>query len=313
MKLPMVPRQLRRARAQAHLTFGPVVRQTLDGSPVLQTARVAGVQAARRAADLLPYTPDVELTEVDLSFEFSEEGLRIFGFSEGICRSGMGTRALMAVTVCAVTIVDMLPEHATAIAIGEAKLVEQRGGAESLRYSFEPPVRAAVLAVSDAVASGRKPDRAAQTIREAVTAHEHHGLVLAEQATVGDDAAAIERQITRWVDRGDDGAIDLILTVGGTGLAHTDVTVEAVSRLVDREVPGLMEAVRTFGQEHTPVAFMSRGVAGLVGDTLVVTLPGSRSGAAEAVPVVLPAALHVLKTLRASHEHLTAPDDPEQP
>ncbi|QDG50178.1 bifunctional molybdenum cofactor biosynthesis protein MoaC/MoaB [Persicimonas caeni] len=298
--MPNSPKHHHTARAEAKLRFGAGVRDELDNSPVLQTARVAGVMAARRAADLLPYADHVEVTGVFITFEWEDDGLRLVARCEGFSRAQLGSRALLAAQICAVTIVDSLPDHALDIELGEARIVAQKGGLEGLSYSFDPPVEASIVVISDAVASGQKDDRAGSVVRSAVEDLTPHGVRLVGYEVIGDDAEAIEAKIRQLVA----GRSELVLTVGGTGLAHTDVTVETVEALIERPVPGLMEAARSYGQELTPVAFMSRGVAGIVDDTLVVTLPGSRGGARESAEALFPAILHVFKTLRKSRELL---------
>jgi molybdenum cofactor synthesis domain-containing protein len=100
-----------------------------------------------------------------------------------------------------------------------------------------------------------------------------------------------------------EGRADLIVTVGGTGLGPRDRTVEAVAPLLTTELPGMMEAARSFGQDRTPYAMLSRGIAGLVGSTLVVTFPGSRRGAEETLAAILPGLVHLLDVLRTARPH----------
>jgi molybdenum cofactor biosynthesis protein MoaC len=302
------PRHLHTARAEATLRLddGPHdqvqdrLHNKLDNSPVLHTARVSGVMAAKRGGDVLPYTDHAEMTSVDVTFEWQDDNLRVVATCEGFTRGGLGARALLAASVCAVTIVDMLPEHAEHLVVDQARIIEQKGGLAGLSYSFDPPLQAAILVVSDAVKGGQKEDRAGAIVKGEVESLAPHGVSLVDYEIVGDEASTIERAIEHWIADG----IELILTVGGTGLAHTDITIEAVESMLERPIPGLMEAARAHGQELTPVAFMSRGVAGLVGDTLVVTLPGSRGGAAESCEALFPAVLHVFKTLRKSRRLL---------
>jgi molybdenum cofactor biosynthesis protein MoaC len=294
------PRHLHTARAEATLRLDTgarsQLRDTLENSPVLHTARVSGVMAAKRGADVLPYTDHAEMTGVDVTFDWRDDDLHVAASCEGLSRAELGARALLAASVCAVTIVDMVPELADQLVVDGARIVEQEGGLAGLSYSFEPPVRAAIVVISDAVALGDKEDRAGAIVKSEVEALKPHGVTLADYAIVGDDASAIETIVEQWVADG----VEFVLAVGGTGLSHTDVTVETVEAMLDRPIPGIMEAARAHGQELTPVAFMSRGVAGLVGDSLVITLPGSRGGAKESCEALFPAVLHVFKTLRKS-------------
>ncbi len=298
--MPTTPQYHRSARAEAKLTFGLRVRAELDNSPVLQTARVAGVMAARRASDFLPYADHAELTGVFVTYKWQDDGVELIARCEGFSRAHLGTRALLAAQVCAATLVDALPAHAEAIVVEQARIVEQKGGLEGLSYEFDPPIEAAIVVISDAVNGGHKEDRAGAIVKGEMERLASHGVELTSYRVIGDDAGAVEMAVRELVSD----KVELVLTVGGTGLAHTDVAVETVEALIERPIPGIMEAARAHGQKLTPLAFMSRGLAGLVGDTLVVTLPGSRGGAKESAEALFPAILHVFKTLRKSRDLL---------
>lgn len=300
MNTTMHPRHVHYARATARVAFGAAVREALEGSDILHVARIAAVLAARRAGEVVPYTPAVEMTAVEVEFVWVDEGLRIEVLARGVSRQGLSTRVLLAASVCAVTVADMLPDFVHAISIDETRVVETGGGAAGLNYRFDPALAVAVLVVSDAVLAGKKQDRAGAIVREEVERLRDHGVLLAAQSVVADDSATIREAVLAECKANR----ELILCVGGTGLTHTDTTVEAVEPLLERSIPGLMEASRSYGQEQTPLAFMSRGVAGLRDDTLIVTLPGSRSGAREALQAISPSMLHIVHVLRRSRAEL---------
>ncbi len=148
-------------------------------------------------------------------------------------------------------------------------------------------MKAAVLTVSDGVRAG---------VREDLSGDELARLLEAEgfdvsRALVADDAADISASISSLVD---DGAL-LVLTTGGTGFAPRDVTPEATRAVLDREAPGIAEAIRADALARTPHALLSRGVAGLRGSTLVVNLPGSPGGCRDGFSVLRPALRHGLE------------------
>ncbi len=132
---------------------------------------------------------------------------------------------------------------------------------------------------------------------------------IVEEAVVPDDRRLISETLQRWCDDLD---LDLILTVGGTGFAARDITPEATKDIIDREVPGLVEAMRAANVKQTPYAMLSRAIAGIRGSTLIVNLPGSPKAAKENFEVILPALPHGIEILIGSpgadlrHHHPTA-------
>ncbi|HQW86367.1 MAG TPA: molybdopterin-binding protein, partial [Flavobacteriales bacterium] len=198
--------------------------------------------------------------------------------------------------VAALTIYDMLKPIDKGVMIGGIRLLEKKGGKSDWKDRFDGPVKAAVLVISDGVASGKKEDKAGISISERL---QHLGVELTGNAVVPDEPEQIAMRVNAWANEG----IDLILTTGGTGLSPRDRTPEAIAPILDREVPGIMEAARSYGQERMPWAMMSRGIAGMIGRTLVITLPGSTRGAQETMDALFPFVLHVVKVQEHAFRH----------
>ena len=147
-----------------------------------------------------------------------------------------------------------------------------------------------ILTVSTLGAAGQREDTSGAAIREIVTT-EPLSAEVADQRIVPDDRAAIVSVLRHWAD---DMHLHLILTTGGTGLSPTDVTPEATLAVIERNVPGLAEAMRQESLRATPFAMLSRAVAGCRGTTLIINLPGSPKGVRECLAVILPVLPHAV-------------------
>ncbi|MFH1523685.1 MAG: MogA/MoaB family molybdenum cofactor biosynthesis protein [Chloroflexota bacterium] len=153
-------------------------------------------------------------------------------------------------------------------------------------------IRFGILTVSDRSARGERPDLSGPALVEFVTAA---GWTVVRTAIVADDLTALQETLIAWAD-GDQ--LDLILTTGGTGFAPRDVTPEATRTVIEREAPGLAEAMRAESLKVTPHAMLSRAVAGIRGKTLIINLPGSPKAAVENLQVVVPVLAHAVELLR---------------
>jgi molybdenum cofactor synthesis domain-containing protein len=143
-----------------------------------------------------------------------------------------------------------------------------------------------VIVCSDSVSAGTKEDSAGKAVIEKL---EKYGLNVSAYQIIPDEFDTIQSKAKQLNEED----YQLVIFTGGTGLSPRDVTPEAISALINRSIPGVMEAARNYGQQRTPYAMLSRGVAGFINNTLVLTLPGSTKGAAETMDALFPHIIHV--------------------
>jgi len=153
-------------------------------------------------------------------------------------------------------------------------------------------IRFGILTLSDRSARGERADSSGPALARLIEAE---SWLVVKESLLPDDESAIRKILVEWVDSGD---LDVILTTGGTGFAPRDVTPEATRAVIDREAPGLAEAMRAASLKITPHAILSRVVTGIRKKTLIVNLPGSPKGAVENLQVIVPVLPHAVQLLR---------------
>lgn len=277
-------------------TIAAVKECRVPKGDVLEAARIAGLFGIKRTADMIPDCHPLPVEHAEVSSEVQELAIVITVKVRTIYRTGVEVEAMHGASVAALTIYDMLKPIDKGISIERIRLVAKKGGKSDWKDAFDRPLKAAVLVISDSVAAGKKEDKAGAAIAERLAAI---GLETAAQGLVPDEPEQIAAQVNAWAAQG----LDLILTTGGTGLSPRDRTPEAIAPILDREVPGIMEAARSYGQERIPLAIMSRGIAGMIGRTLVITLPGSTRGSLETMDALFPFVLHVAKVQEHAYRH----------
>ncbi len=285
------PTTLRMATATSSVTMSPATAAMVQagegpkGDP-LPVARVAAVMAAKDTSRIVPYCHPVRIDHVDVQFDVTQDRVDITCRVTAVDRTGVEMEALCGAMVAALTIYDMLKPVDEGLVIGQTCLKKKKGGKSDFHEEFDRPLRGAILVVSDSVAGGTRKDGSGQSIGQRMV---EAGVLVGDPIVLPDDPDLVEAQLRRLVaDK-----VDLVFTTGGTGLGPRDLTVEAVRRVIDREVPGITEAMRVHGYLRTPRAVLSRGLAGVAGTTLIVTLPGSTKGVQESLDALWPALLHI--------------------
>lgn len=291
----METRRFARAQAFVRAAAATLERLKADDLPkkgVLAAARVAGLLAAKRTPEWIPDCHPLPLDYAEVRLEIREGGVGIEAEAACIAKTGVEMEALTAAAAAALTVVDMLKGVDDSLEIVGIRLLEKRGGRSDFAFRIPSGFRAAVVVTSDRSFEGRREDKTGRLLMEFLRSQ---GVAEVSYHLLPDDRERIREKLQTLADSG----TRLILTTGGTGLSPRDVTVEAARDVLERELPGVAEAARAFGQRRTPYAMLSRGVAGLRGDCLIVTLPGSRRGVEESLVALFPALFHAYKPLAA--------------
>jgi cyclic pyranopterin monophosphate synthase len=269
-------------------TIEAIVNRTVPKGDVFEFSRAAGLFACKKTYEVIPdcHPLPIEYTSITHSIE----GLKIIIRVEvhTVYKTGVEVEAMHGAAITALTMYDMLKPIDKGIEISNIRLELKKGGKSDIKYAYPETLKIAVVTCSDSISKGLNQDKSAGIVVEKLISY---GLEVGYQQTIPDEIDVIQKTVFNLRDEG----FDLILFTGGTGLSPRDVTPDAIKEILEREVPGIMEAARSYGQQRTPYAMLSRGVAGFLGKTLIITLPGSPKGTAETMDAVFPYILHVFK------------------
>lgn len=267
-----------------------VRRDGLPKADVLATARIAGIQGAKRTSELIPLCHPIALTSVAIDFILGDDSIEITATAKTTGKTGVEMEALTAVAIAGLTLHDMTKAVDPHSVLGDIKLVQKSGG------KSRPVVianTAVVLVVSTSAAAGTRQDTTGPRIESWL--RERGYTVTLTITSDADVAAALQGAIAQGPA--------VIMTTGGTGLSPTDRTPDATRPLLDRDLAGVSEAIRARGLQHLPKAALSRGIAGTAGDTVVVNLPGSTGGVKDGLAVLDDLLEHLVAQISGGGAH----------
>jgi cyclic pyranopterin monophosphate synthase len=293
------PTTLRQATAMAivRVSRPETIEAILSGSvpkgDVREMSKAAGLLGVKKTPDLLPDCHPLPIEHAAVSYEFSDLDIKIEMHVKTIYRTGVEVEAMHGASVVALTMYDMLKPIDKGVEIHSIKLLEKKGGKSDFRNRLAQAVKADVVVCSDTISKGQKEDKAGKAI---IAKLKQSGIDTDAYVVIPDEAEDIRARIASAQDRG----MDLIIFTGGTGMSLRDVTPETIRPLLDREIPGISETVRAYGQERTPYSMLSRTVAGTIGRLLVIALPGSTRGAEESMDALFPPLVHIFGILKGA-------------
>ena len=269
-------------------TIDAVVNKKVPKGDVFEMAKTAGLFAAKRTSDMIPDCHPLPIEFTSVGYEIN--GLEIYIRLEvrTIYKTGVEVEAMHAASVVALTMYDMLKPIDKGIVIKNIMLLEKKGGKSDQSTAHRSDLQAVVIVCSDAVMSGKKEDTAGKIIQEKL---KKQAINIADYFTIPDEKEIIQEKVKNYCN----GKTDILILTGGTGLTKRDITPEAIRPLLEIEIEGIAAAIRNYGQNRTAHAMFSRSVAGMIGKTLVLALPGSTRGAEESMDAIFPSVLHLFK------------------
>ncbi|MGE5108939.1 MAG: bifunctional molybdenum cofactor biosynthesis protein MoaC/MoaB [Sphingobacteriales bacterium] len=267
-------------------TIEAIKNKTVPKGDVFEFSRAAGLLAIKKTSDVIPDCHPLPVEYASIKHELDGLNIIITVEVHTIYKTGVEVEAMHGAAITALTMYDMLKPLDKGIEISAIRLENKKGGKTDFKNEQTSGLRCAVIVCSDGVSAGVRQDASGKTIVDKL---EKFNLSVELHEIIPDEFTIIQGKVKQLSEQG----FNLVLFTGGTGLSPRDVTPDAISPLLDREIPGIMETARNYGQERMPYAMLSRGVAGFIKNTFVITLPGSPRGAAETIDALFPYVLHV--------------------
>lgn len=294
------PDTYRVAKAQAVLNINPKTASIIAAgdSPkgnIVEAAKYAATSGAKKTSDLIPYCHPIPIDHIAVSVSVKSQTVIVNVEVKSVWKTGVEMEALTGACVGILAIYDMLKPVDNSLSIKSIKIIDKHGGLTDFGSSQENKIRAGVIVISDSVAEGRRIDKSGKFIAEYLKSR---SMELAKYKVLSDDRSSIEKYLKYCADNL---SLDLIITTGGTGIGPRDTTPEATRKVLEKELIGIAEGSRSYGQRRTPLSMYSRGLAGVRGRTLIINLPGSLRAVSENLDFLFPGIEHAFQIIKGNN------------
>lgn len=274
-------------KVSSQQTIDAIKNKLVPKGDVFEFSRAAGLLAIKKTSDVIPDCHPLPVEFAAITFSINELTVIINVEVHTIYKTGVEVEAMHGASVVALVMYDMLKPIDKHVEISSIKLESKSGGKTDLKLNVDN-LKCAVVVCSDSISKGENEDKSGKKIIERL---QQLQIETNSYLIVADDIDAIQSALKKYVaDK-----FDMVLFTGGTGLSQRDNTPEAIKPLLEKEIPGICEVARSYGQQRMPFAMLSRSVAGFIKNTLVITMPGSVRGVEETMDALFPQVLHLFE------------------
>jgi cyclic pyranopterin phosphate synthase len=263
-----------------------VKNKTIPKGDVLEISRAAGISSAKKTSEIIIFCHPVPVDWISVSYELFKDKIKVTSEVKAVWKTGVEMEAVTAVSSSILNIYDMLKPLTNNLVITDIKVVEKKGGKSDFKNELNKKINAAVLVISDSTYKKEREDKSGRIIKEFLN---HNSIIVKFHEVFPDNKEKIKLRLLELCDKE---KIDLIFTTGGTGLGPKDFTPETTADVVVKQIPGIAEAIRKYGNDRTPFAMLSREIAGIRNQSIIINLPGSSRGVMESLNALFPGVLH---------------------